>query len=464
MYEDKTPEAIKAAILAAIRQSQGLSAMAGGFADGVAGPVAEQLSEAYRALEGVTSMLFVDESSGGYIDLVGGQYYNITRREGTRAYCDISFSGTPGLVIPKGTAFLTAGGLSYALMAAVALGPEGTGRGRLEAAEAGSAYNVEAGAIDRMYVNLTGLTDYHSEAAAGGTDAESDAALLARVRERVQRPPTSGNGYQYRQWAMEVAGVGSAKVVELPGGPGTVGVTLVDSNDRAPSEEIVEAVTAHIEEERPIGAAVTVTAAGEREVTVAAQVSLTGGAGAGAVQDAFRAALAGYLHTLIEGKYGAVYYKPADDQPYTLLYNRVLALLLNVEGGSHEELERCFSLTRMVLEALEKRGFSCSFLTNAATAGAIGQWNQVSDGLGSGHTRTILEGLGRATYDVREPFSSLVNRAVRGARDGQAHILITPAPLQRSDAFLAPLFQQSQGRLFIINAREDGMGSQEVSG
>ena len=332
MYEDKTPEAIKAEILAAIRQSQGLSAMAGGFADGVAGPVAEQLSEAYRALEGVTSMLFVDESSGGYIDLVGGQYYNITRREGTRAYCDISFSGTPGLVIPKGTAFLTAGGLSYALMAAVALGPEGTGRGRLEAAEAGSAYNVEAGAIDRMYVNLTGLTDYHSEAAAGGTDAESDAALLARVRERVQRPPTSGNGYQYRQWAMEVAGVGSAKVVELPGGPGTVGVTLVDSNDRAPSEEIVEAVTAHIEEERPIGAAVTVTAAGEREVTVAAQVSLTGGAGAGAVQDAFRAALAGYLHTLIEGKYGAVYYKPADDQPYTLLYNRVLALLLNVEG------------------------------------------------------------------------------------------------------------------------------------
>ena len=27
-----------------------------------------------------------------------------------------------------------------------------------------------------------------------------------------------------------------------------------------------------------------------------------------------------------------VYYKPADDQPYTLLYNRVLALLLNVDG------------------------------------------------------------------------------------------------------------------------------------
>ena len=138
MYEDKTPEAIKAEILAAIRQSQGLSAMAGGFADGVAGPVAEQLSEAYRALEGVPSMLFVDESSGGYIDLVGGQYYSITRREGTRAYCDMTFNGAPGLVIPKGTAFLTAGGLAYSLLAAVTLGRDGAGEGRLEAAEAGS--------------------------------------------------------------------------------------------------------------------------------------------------------------------------------------------------------------------------------------------------------------------------------------------------------------------------------------
>ena len=89
-----------------------------------------------------------------------------------------------------------------------------------------------------MYVNLTGLTGYQSEAAAGGTDAESDAALLARIRERVQRPPTSGNGYQYRQWAMEIPGVGNAKVVELPSGPGTVGITLRTATTGAPAEEL----------------------------------------------------------------------------------------------------------------------------------------------------------------------------------------------------------------------------------
>lgn len=332
MYENQTAEAIKARILASIDENQGLSSMAGGFADGVSGPVAEEISRVYQALNAVPSMLFVDESSGGYIDLVGQQYYNITRRSGTRAYCDISFAGTPGLTIPAGTAFLTAGGLSFALMAQVVLGEAGTGSGRLEAAQVGSAYNVEAGTVNRMYVNLPGLTGYRNEAAEGGTDEESDAALLARIRERVQRPPTSGNGYQYRQWALEVPGVGNAKVVELPEGPGTVAVVLVDSNYEPPAEEIVTAVDDHIGEERPIGAAVTVAAAKRLDVTVAATVTLAPGADRTAVEAAFRAGLEEHCHSLIDGKFSTVYYEPDEDLPYTMLYNRVLAILLNLPG------------------------------------------------------------------------------------------------------------------------------------
>ncbi len=52
------------------------------------------------------------------------------------------------------------------------------------------------------------------------------------------------NGWQYRQWALSVAGVGDAKVVELAQGPGTVGVTIVDSNMAPASPEIVEACQA----------------------------------------------------------------------------------------------------------------------------------------------------------------------------------------------------------------------------
>lgn len=330
MYEAQTPEAIKARMLAEIKEGRGLSSMAGGFADGVVGPVAEEMSDVYLSLDAVPDMLFVDEDSGDYIDKVGRQYYNITRREGTRASCAIAFTGTPGLAIPQGTAFLTAGGLRFALLEQVTLDSDGTGAGRLEAAEAGAAYNVDAGAVNRMYVNLAGLTSYVNEAATGGTDPESDAALLARIRERVQQPPTSGNGYQYRQWAMEVAGVGQAKVVELAQGPGTVGLTVVDGNYEAPSEDIVEAVQAAVDAQRPIGAAVTVAAAAELPVAVAAAVTVTQGGSKDAVRTALTAALQTYCRTLIDAKYTPIYYEPEEDVSYTLVYNRVLALLLNI--------------------------------------------------------------------------------------------------------------------------------------
>lgn len=331
MFEDKTPEALKRAMLESIQAGQGLSPLAGGFADGVVGPAAVEMSKLYMALSAVPSMLFVDESSGGYIDLVGRQYYDITRRAGTTASCAISFVGTPWLVIPQGTAFLTGGGLSFSLAAAVTLGAEGTGSGRLEADAVGSAYNVDAETINRMYVNLTGLTAYRNEAAQGGTDPESDAALLERIQERVQRPPTSGNGYQYQQWCLEVEGVGWAKVVELAQGPGTVGLTLVDSTGAPASKEMVEAVRAHVEESRPIGAAVTVDAAQTLEITVAAQVTLSG-VSASQVEEALTGQLDAYRRTLIDAKFSRIYYGPEEDQPYTMLYNRLLAMLLNLDG------------------------------------------------------------------------------------------------------------------------------------
>ena len=330
MYEAQTPEAIKARMLAEIRESQGLSSMAGGFADGVVGPVSEEMSDVYISLDAVPAMLFVDEHSGGYIDKVGGQYYNIVRRAGTKASCTISFAGTPGLVIAQGTQFLTAGGLAFMLADDVTLDSSGTGTGHLEAGGVGAAYNVDAGAIDRMYINLAGLTSYTNQAAAGGTDPESDTALLARIQERVQRPPTSGNGYQFRQWAMEVAGVGQAKVVELAQGPGTVGLTIVDSNYESPAEDIVEAVQTAVDAQRPVGAQPTVAAATEMTVTVAAAVTVLQGAGKDEVRSALEVALKNYCKTLIDAKYSAIYYKPDEDGSYTLVYNRVLALLLNI--------------------------------------------------------------------------------------------------------------------------------------
>lgn len=332
MFEDRTQEQIKAEMLADIDQETGLSSMAGSYADATVGAAARQISEFYQALPAVVSMLFVDETSGGYLDLVGQTYFNITRRPGTKARCGIALTGSAGAVIPEGTLFLTATGLQFALMESVTIPEGGTANGVLEAAQEGADYNVGPGAIVSMFVNLPGLTSFSNQQASGGTDTESDAALLQRIQERRQKPINGANGWQYRAWALSVPGVGDAKVVELAEGPGTVGVTLVDSTMAPASPEIVEECQTLIDAQRPIGAVVSVSAPAALTLDVTAVVVITATASAEAVEEAFRVRLGEYLSSLIREKYGVIYYTPGDDKAYTVIYNRVLALLLTVDG------------------------------------------------------------------------------------------------------------------------------------
>lgn len=331
MFEDKTTAALKQETLAEIDPAVGVSTMAGSYADATVGPLCRQVSRVYQSLPAVLSMLFIDESSGPFIDLVGRDYHNLTRREGTKARCGVTLTGKAGTVLPAGTVFLTATGLQFILLYSVTIGSAGTAVGELEAAEAGSAYNIGPGTLARMYVNVAGLEGYVNTQGEGGTDTESDAALCGRVDEARKRPRTSGNGWDYRGWAMEVDGVGEAKVVELPTGAGTVGVTVADSNFEGASPEIVAAVEANIRAKRPAGASVTVTAAGELEVTVIAVITVSG-TSVSDVQTELEAKLRDYCKTLIQQKYQTIYYGPEEDRAYTLYYNRVLALLLTIEG------------------------------------------------------------------------------------------------------------------------------------
>lgn len=333
MFEDKTTAALKAQVLAEINPVLGISTMAGSYADATVGPLCRQVSAFYQTLPGVLAMLFVDPSSGIFLDLVGRDYFNLTRRPGTKAKCSVTFTGTAGTVIQAGTAFLTATGLEFDLLSAVTIGADGTAVGELEAAEVGSAYNIAPGTLTQMYVNLPGLTGYANGQAEGGTDTESDEALYTRIVAARQRPDTSGNGWDYQDWALEVAGVGAVKVVELAEGPGTVGLTVVDSNYQGASEDIVEAVDSHIQSpgHRPVGADVTVAAAADLAIHVSAAVVVSGTT-PGEVQTALEEALTEYCRTLIQQKYQQVYYHPEDDAAYTLYYNRVLALLLTIPG------------------------------------------------------------------------------------------------------------------------------------
>lgn len=133
-------------------------------------------------------------------------------------------------------------------------------------------------------------------------------------------------------------------------------------------------------------------------------------------------------------------------------------VLLNVEcdraEGWEERLEACFSIARTVCETLEERRIPYRFVTNAAAAGAVALWSQVSDGLGAGHLSTVLEGLGRATYDPLRPFSHTLEQTTRHVEQGRTHILITPERDLRWQHSLSRLEQLSGARALILTPEE----------
>jgi uncharacterized phage protein gp47/JayE len=316
MFDDITPESLRAAILANLADTW--QTREGSFAANLAAPAALEIWKCYQALAGMVGMFYVDEGSGGYIDLAAANF-GIARKAGTRAEAAMTFSGTAGTVIPAGTAFLTEGGTEFDLADAVTLDGAGAGGGTARAAEIGADGNVPAGSLTRMITTISGLDGWTNAAAEGGTDGESDADLCARYYDRLQTPATSGNAYHYRQWALAVSGVGDARIFPLWNGAGTVKVLLVGP-DKAPVDSaVVSAAAAYIEEQRPIGAAVTVASAEGVAIDAACTVTLDGSVSAADVQTAFAAALKSYLQSVAFSG-GAV------------LYNRVAYLLLSVSG------------------------------------------------------------------------------------------------------------------------------------
>lgn len=165
----------------------------------------------------------------------------------------------------------------------------------MECETAGAVGNRELGTLVPIDY-IEGLTKAElTELIEDGSDEESTQALLERYLTKVQKPSTSGNRYDYYNWAMECEGIGAAKVFPLANGPGTVKVIVADANMSAAGTGLLQTVKNHIEELRPIGADVTVASVVEKAVNVSADIRLQAGRNLGTVQEAFRISLAAYL-------------------------------------------------------------------------------------------------------------------------------------------------------------------------
>ena len=128
-----------------------------------------------------------------------------------------------------------------------------------------------------------------------GTDVESTEDFRTRYLNYIRRPAGSGNIHDYYNWAMSVDGVGAAKVFPLWDGPGTVKVTITDANKKAASQLLIDDVRNYIEEQRPIGATVTIASGTELAINASATIKITTGYVLATVQENFRQKLKEYL-------------------------------------------------------------------------------------------------------------------------------------------------------------------------
>ncbi|WP_438448197.1 baseplate J/gp47 family protein [Gorillibacterium sp. sgz5001074] len=262
MYESHTYETILGRMLNRIPDD--LDKREGSVIFDALAPAAAELAGAYIELDRTLRLGFAGTSSGEFLDRKAAEQ-GLVRRQATKAIRGGSFN----VPVAVGERFYKEG-LYYA---AKTSGTSAT----LECESPGAVGNAPGGTLQPVN-HIEGLTAaVLGPVLVPGTDTESDSALYVRYREKVTRPATSGNAAQYKQWALEVPGVGDAKVFSLWNGPLTVKVVLLGPDQRAPSAQVVADAAAYIESQRPIGAVVTVVAAEEIPVHMTVDVTLSGG-------------------------------------------------------------------------------------------------------------------------------------------------------------------------------------------
>lgn len=116
-----------------------------------------------------------------------------------------------------------------------------------------------------------------------------------------------------------------------------------------------------------------------------------------------------------------------------------VSVVLNVacSARDREELiERCCSVTRAVTRLLEDKGVPYDLTTNAFLQGSMSRECHIVSGLGSRHFHSVLECLGRVSYNAGDTCAELLGQVLKNAGAGHGVILITPERPEETDPVL----------------------------
>lgn len=95
-----------------------------------------------------------------------------------------------------------------------------------------------------------------------------------------------------------------------------------------------------------------------------------------------------------------------------------------------DDIERCISITRGVIERFEILGIQYGFATNSIMHGLPASRNVVYPSTGPAHLEVLLECLGRVSYSISLTFEELLLRLNRRDMNCSTYVIITPKVLE----------------------------------
>ena len=294
----------------------------------IAEAVGQELDQQDTTIEDVRALFDVDNLTGGLLERTVKQRKGIIRREATYAVGKVTVMGNG--IVHIGDLFETVNGVQFAATETVSITESGLVS--IEAITPGNAGVVGAGTITQMPVTLAGIVSCtNEEPTADGYDAESDDSLRERYYVRLQTPDNGVNKYAYRNFALEVSGVGDAEVFPLGHGENTVDIVLIDAEKLPASEELVQRVQEYIDPNSAgkgegvaqMGAHCYVEAAEGLEINIAGKLTISGESEP--VEEAVKISVKNYLASIAFAKY---------DVSYAQINNAILETegVLDIEG------------------------------------------------------------------------------------------------------------------------------------
>lgn len=329
MFESNTYDAIMERIMDKMPAT--VATDEGSFLYTAAGPVGIEHEQIYAAMDVALTASFITTAPMEYL-VLAGKTWGLTPHEATPAVWSVVV--TPSIMSTRiGTRF------NCGTMNLVTTGRVEAGIWELTCETAGSIGNTLSGdLVPISYIYGMEKAELY-ELLVAGSDAETEEEFRKRLLFHIQKPAATGNIYNYIEWATSVTGVGAAKVFPTWNGPGTVKVVITNSEKRAAEPALVNAVAAYIEEERPIGASVTVTSGTELPINISANIRLKSGYVLSTVQANFKDAVAAYL----------------EENAFVMDYlpiSRIGSILLDIDGiGDYDDLRVNDGTTNIDLSA-----------------------------------------------------------------------------------------------------------------